>query len=320
MVDTYLQLGDFVFSNLEIPESLILGGSQRIAVHDFVGGARTVQAMGSNHAPIAWQGLMLGASALDRAKYLDFLRVQGQALQLAVFDSNYTVVIEHFEFRVERFYKVQYSIGVVVVSDNAQPVSAIAPSGFDAAIGADCSLMSQLGASIGDIGLTSAIGGVVSAVGAVSSFASATTSTINGVLTAVAGVSSTVGTLTSVARNAMGAASVLGGLIPGGPIALSAANLVSQASAAVQYPILQNIGNLATRVTRNVGMANLQSSTKTLQVGGGTLFDVAAAQYGDASMWPAIAKASGLTDPSLFGLQTLNIPAVAAASGGILSQ
>ena len=84
-------------------------------------------------------------------------------------------------------------------------------------------------------------------------------------------------------------------------------------------PLLQSVTNLAARVGKNVSNASLQSSTRTLEVAGGTLFGVAASEYGDPTQWAAIAKASGLIDPTIVGLQTLKIPANPAASGGVLA-
>lgn len=311
---------DFVFSNLEIPESIALGGAQALATHKFPGGARTVQSMGADHDPIEWSGLFLGSTALDRAKYLDFLRVQGLSLNLTFFDSNYTVVIQRFRFNVERYYKVGYSISLEVVADNAQPVTSIAPAGFDAAIGADCASMTQLGLSIGNVGLSASISSLSSACLAIPSFAGATTAQVNNVLNLAAGVTAQVATLKASCQATINSAGVLGGVTVGAVPGIAAASLSAQNIAGNQYPILQNIGNLSARVTKNVTNANLQSSTRTVQVGGGTLFDVAAAQYGDPTQWSAIAKASGLTDPALVGVQTLTIPANPAASGGVLTK
>lgn len=57
---------------------------------------------------------------------------------------------------------------------------------------------------------------------------------------------------------------------------------------------------------------------KTITVAGGNLFQVALAQYGDATMWAAIAGANGLIDPILAGIVTLAIPdADPNASGGV---
>jgi nucleoid-associated protein YgaU len=48
--------------------------------------------------------------------------------------------------------------------------------------------------------------------------------------------------------------------------------------------------------------------TQTLTVAGGNLFQIAAAQLGDAMQWVNIAQANGLADPFLNGLQLLIIP------------
>lgn len=47
----------------------------------------------------------------------------------------------------------------------------------------------------------------------------------------------------------------------------------------------------------------------TVTVTGGTLFSLAAQYYGDATMWTVIAAANNLSDPWLYGLITLTIPA-----------
>ncbi len=46
----------------------------------------------------------------------------------------------------------------------------------------------------------------------------------------------------------------------------------------------------------------------TLTQVGGTLFGVAAQQYGDFTGWWLIAKANGLSDPWLSGVNVLTIP------------
>ncbi len=59
--------------------------------------------------------------------------------------------------------------------------------------------------------------------------------------------------------------------------------------------------------------------TRTVDVSGPiTLFDVAAAEYGDATLWTRIARANGLTDPWIAGALTLRIPPKADSNGGVL--
>lgn len=319
-MDTVLRLGDFEFSNLEVPESIALGGDQRLAVHKFPGGARTVQAMGADHEPLQWSGLFLGSTALERAKYLDFLRVQGAPLPVTFFDSTYTVVISKFRFVVERYYKVGYSIALEVVSDDSQPVQTIAPAGFDTAIGADCDSMLGLGDLIGDGPLSGVLGVLDTAVRGVSSFATATSAVVQQVQGAIGAVTARVSTLSAAAMNTIGSVTSVGGVLPNVPLAQTIGTMAAQVSATTQAPILQNLTSLASRMSRNVSMAQQGASARSVQVAGGTLFDIAAREYGDATRWIAIAQASGLTDAVITGVKTLQIPANPIDSGGVPTQ
>ena len=59
----------------------------------------------------------------------------------------------------------------------------------------------------------------------------------------------------------------------------------------------------------------------TLVVAGGNLFQIAAAQLGDATQWIRIAQLNGLSDPMLVGVVTLVLPDVDAnAGGGVAAQ
>lgn len=319
-MDTLLQLGDFVFEGMEVPEVLALGGAQTLVKHNFPGGARAIQAMGADHAPIAWRGLMLGGTAFDRAKALDYMRVQGAPLPLTVFNNVYTVVIARFEYLVERFYKVGYSITVEVISDDTQPVEVIPPTSFDTQIGMDCDTMMGLSGSVGDSVLSGAINAVSAAVRQVSSFAAAPVSTIAGVLGGFAAVNSRVNVLKAGVESVLGSSGSIGGVVPNTPLPQTIATAAAQVLASQQYPVLLNIGSLSQRAARNVSMANQQTSLRTVQVAGGTLFDVAVAEYGDATRWPAIAQASKLTDVVLSGVKTLTIPARPVNSGGVPTQ
>lgn len=316
-MDTVLRLGEFEFQGMEVPDALGLGGAQVLAKHWFPGGAKTVQALGADHAPIGWAGLFLGETALDRARYLDFLRCQGGELQFTVFDLTYTVVIERFQFSAERFYKVPYQISLEVVSDDSQPQRTIAPASFDTAIQDDSYAMLGLGDLIGDGPLSAALASLDGAIGTVSSFAKANGAVIQSVINSVGAVSSRVALLTASAENTLLSATTLGGVLPSNPLSASVANMAAQLTVTNRYPLLLNINSLATRMTRNVGMANLQSSTRTRQVAGGNLFDIAAREYGDATRWTAIAEASGLDDTVVSGLQTLLVPANPQDSGGV---
>lgn len=60
---------------------------------------------------------------------------------------------------------------------------------------------------------------------------------------------------------------------------------------------------------------------KTITIAGGNLFQIAAAELGDATQWIRIAQLNNLSDPMLSGVVTLLIPDPNPnAGGGIAAQ
>jgi hypothetical protein len=55
---------------------------------------------------------------------------------------------------------------------------------------------------------------------------------------------------------------------------------------------------------------------QTITVTGGNLFQIAAAELGDATQWIRIAQLNGISDPMLIGIVTLTIPDVDQNAGG----
>ena len=53
-----------------------------------------------------------------------------------------------------------------------------------------------------------------------------------------------------------------------------------------------------------------------ITVAGGNLFQIAAAELGDATQWLRIAQLNGLSDPMLSGVTTLLIPDQDPSAGG----
>src|SRR5690348_9079296 len=92
-----LTLESVEFSGLEVPENIPFGGDQKLNVHELIGGARVVDAMGRSDMPLEWSGHFLGSTALDRARYVDGLRVAGKAVPLSWSELAYNVVIRTFE-------------------------------------------------------------------------------------------------------------------------------------------------------------------------------------------------------------------------------
>jgi len=314
--DTTLKLGDFEFASLEIPASIPFGGSQRLAVHQLVGGAKVVDAMGRADKALTWSGIFMGTTAPDRARYLDTLRVAGLPLTLVWSTFNYLVVISEFDAVYEKSYQVAYSITCEVVQDNTSPVTTIAAAPVDQAMSTDTASASTLAGSIGDSTLSGLVATVSSAVSAVSSFAKAAQSTINGVLQPIAAAQQQITLLTASASNTIANVTTFGGVLPGNPVSVAASKLTGQVVAMEQLGDLYNLRNVLGRMQANLGQVN--SSQRTVATAGGNLFDIAQKQYGDATAWTGIAKANGLTDPFVQGAQILTIPSLPDTTNGVL--
>jgi hypothetical protein len=312
-----LKLGDFTFSSYEIPEKITFGGDQHLVTHELVGGVRVVDAMGRSDAPLQWSGLMLGQNALNRARYLDYLRVTGLALPLTWSELSYQVVVSSFTADFERSYKIPYRINCTVVSDVAAPIKGSAPDGFDQAVRNDMNSANTLGGLIGDGPLSAALGGLNTAIGAVSNFAKATQSVINGVVGPLAAVQSRVGLLIGSVGNVVTNISTVGGILPNSPIASAASRLNGQVAAMTQLPQLYNLQSVVGRMAGNLG--SIGSGAKTLVQAGGNLYSAAQQVYGDATAWTTLARANSLIDPVLSGVTNLKIPALPDGLGGILS-
>ena len=313
---TRVTLGDLTFSYLEVPETIPFGGEQRLTVHELVGGVRVVDAMGRADMPLAWSGLFLGESALSRARYLDTLRVSGQALLLTWSELRYRVVVQSFEASFNKPYEIPYRISCVVVEDQTAPVTTVAQASIDDLMSSDMGFANGFGSSIGDGALSGLLGTLNTAISGVSSFANAAQSTINAVIAPIQAVQGRVGLLIASASNSISNVGTLGGLLPNSPIAQSAAALSQQVASFGSLPPLYGLQDTLGRMNANLG--SVAGNTQTRTVAGGNLYDIAASTYGDASGWTGIAKANGLTDPLVSGLQTLNIPPSLDSVGGLL--
>lgn len=315
--DTVLTLGDFEFARYEVPEQITFGGEQRLVVHELVGGARVIDAMGRSDAPLEWSGLFQGENALARARYLDGLRVAGQSLILTWDEFMFEVVIASFRADYQRFYQIPYRINCTVLQDLSNPVTSIADAGIDDMIADDMNSANALGDLIGDGPLSDLLGTLDSAISAVSSFATAVQSTINSVLQPLAAVQARVQILVSSVGNTVANVATLGGILPNNPIAQQAAKLTGQVTAMTQLPQLYNLQSVLGRMGGNLG--TIGKGTNSITQAGGNLYSMASKAYGDATAWTTLAKANKLTDPQLTGINTVSIPATPDGSGGVLN-
>jgi len=316
-MDTTLQLDSITFQGFEIPERITLGGAQSLVTHKLPGGDRVVQAMGRDDDPIQWSGMFLGQDALERARAVDSLRIKGQAVFLSFHGFFYSVVVQKFTYTDEAFYRIPYTLELLVIEDLTQQSYSSQPVSMTDAINEDSTAAVTAGAAVGDSPLSNALATMDSAIKSVSDFAKSAQSTINSVLAPIAAVQQRVTSLISSASNTLSNVTTLGGILPNNPIAQQAAKLSTQVTAATQLPVLYNIQALTGRITTNLNLVNSPAVAAAQTVAGGTLFDVAAKAYGDATKYVAIAQANGLTETNISSLQTLTIPNSPPDNGGI---
>jgi hypothetical protein len=313
-----LQLGDFTFAEYEIPERITMVTAIRTVVRKMVGGARNVNMMGYDPAPLEWSGMLLGENALARARALKQMAVAQKELMFAFSEYSYMVVISEFVEDFQREYEIYYRIRLEVVSDNTVIDGKVYAS-IDGMVGDDISKASSLASSIGDSGLSSAIGTLKSAVSAVSSFATAAKSTIQSVLAPLAAAQAQVKTLIAAGENTLQSVSTVGGLLPNNPIAQQVSKLSAQVNTMTQQPQLLQLQGVLSRIGTNIGQ--IGSASKTITVVGGNLYDIAAKYYKDATGWVSLSKANPSLggDPNISGTQNIALPATntAASSDGV---
>lgn len=320
--DTYLSMFDyksevaFDFARFEIPEKINFGGDQALVVHELVGGVRVVDAMGRQEAPLEWSGLFQGENALVRALYLDGLRISGKVQRLTWSLFSFDVVIKTLHCDFERQYKIPYRISFVIIKDNCNPLSELYVDAVDEWISDDMAEANALGDLIGDGPLSGLLKTLDSAISSVSSFANAVQSTINGVLAPLAAVQARVQVLTASVGNVIGNVTTLGGILPNNPIAQQANKLMGQVNAMTQLPQLYNLQSVLGRMGGNLG--SIGTAGRQVATAGGNLYQMASDAYGDAMAWTGIAKANGLTDPTISGVKTLTVPALPDDSGGVM--
>lgn len=321
-------LGPFTFSGLEIPAEISgIGTQQQIAVHKLIGGARQLDAMGVDYAPIVWSGLFFGQGATDRVDQLKALVGAGQPLTLAWHVFSYTVLIRSFEPDERRQYEISYHITCEVVVDNSNPDTSLAPITIDESVanslgiaeGLTALLVAQAQAAYAQIisQIQTLVASVLTAVNAVQSIIASPASGIAAILIPLAAAQTLVSSLVTASDAAIALEPGFAGVIAGSDALTMATSLVVTEATMEQESLALSLAGCLGVLSSNLKSVN--GSPNTLAVVGGSLFAIAAAQYGDPTLWTAIAAANGLTDPQITGPMILTIPLNPANAGGILN-
>lgn len=179
--DAALILGDIEFGHMEVPDSMNFGGDQLMTVHQLVGGKRIINTLGKSESDISWSGFFFGESAFERARSVDFLRVEGQEIELVFGEFLYLVVIKSFSAQLERFYQLPYTITLTVVDNLTAPAPFPVADGYNDAVNADLELITDSLLAAGSAALSSAVSDLSSAISSAGVLSSATPDQLNNI-------------------------------------------------------------------------------------------------------------------------------------------
>ena len=130
----FLTLGELTFANFEIPSKINFGGDQVLSTKKYVGGQRVIDSLGRDDRIITWSGRFSGATAQQRAKFLDGMRVSGNQYNLYYSQFNSLVQIKSFDCDFELINNIPYKISCEVVQDLNQPFTVLLPVSYNDAI------------------------------------------------------------------------------------------------------------------------------------------------------------------------------------------
>ena len=108
-----------ILEGFEIPDSFPLGGDQRAIVTEFIGtNRREIHLLGAQPRQLEWEGKFYYDSALDRAKYIDSFRINGNVLDVLWGDYKFKAVIDKFYYDAASRFEVEYQIRLQIIAQD----------------------------------------------------------------------------------------------------------------------------------------------------------------------------------------------------------
>ena len=115
MSEIILTLGGIAFRDFEVPEQIIFGGRQTIAIHQTIGGGRVVDALGAADSQVLLSGVFSGPDATARAQALDAARSLGEPISLSWREFSYSVIIEALDMAYTKPWWIPFRLKLEVV-------------------------------------------------------------------------------------------------------------------------------------------------------------------------------------------------------------
>ncbi len=158
-------IGPLVLNEFEIPSHIRIGGRQRLAIHQLLGGSRVIDALGPDEGDISWSGVFSGSDAAIRYRELEVIRRSGLAVPLIWNGFAYSVIISELDGEYKGPYWIFYKLVCSVVADAAAVLIGSSVSAAGQAL-ADISSAGGLGIDTSTLTASLGPGGTVSAANA----------------------------------------------------------------------------------------------------------------------------------------------------------
>lgn len=326
-------LGAFIFERTEIPGHLPFAGRQMVAVHNLIGGGRTVDALGPIDRDLEWHGLFLGSNAMSRAKKLNAARLAGKPLYLLMGNVSWKVVLADFEPDYTYVNNVPYRIRLIAISETwNNPPAAVATTSKLSAFKKFLAEAASLGQAISNT-VASIVSSVQSVTNTIASIDGAASSVISSLTNGLEQITNTVDGLKSSIENGLQNITTLGGVLPNNPAAAMVSSISNQANLAAQSYQADNLSAITINsgttlettgevlaplvIPTLTGTAPLSSTVRVIVGQNTDLGTLALQYYGDATQWPQIANANGLLSPIVPSTMEIVIPPFVAMQSGV---
>ena len=116
-MSTTVSLATITLQAFEVPSAISFGSQQRMAVHDMPGGGRVIDVLGGSSNEIAFEGILSGSTAEERAYLLEALCVSGVTVPLVWGQHYFMVVVAQADFDYQKSWWIPYRLRCVVITN-----------------------------------------------------------------------------------------------------------------------------------------------------------------------------------------------------------
>ncbi len=327
--ETRLTLGDIEFKNDELPQSIETSLQQRLVDHELVGGGRVVDSMGSFYEPVSWSGSLTGLTAVERDQTLRALASGAKEWLLSWDVYRYRVVVANYHSIYRDHAHIDYTLRCTVLDSVSDEPAEDEPDSSREVVEAVGEAQALAGES-GDSTIMAAAKNLQEAIGTAHDLASAGLAKAQSIVSELVSVQQVVKERITTLEKGVMTVATLGGVLPGNPVARAAQEMTERLDAAVALPGLYRLQDTLTGAGKKLELlpvfaakvgtvaaslskaeAKAGQALKTITQTAGDLYDVAARELGDVTLWPLLAQANHLDDPVLpEGVNTIRIPPV----------